>query len=102
MVNQDRPPNFRDSAGQLHLVCCFRCSPDRGHENYALSVANGECHRCGWREGIGDGISTEQCVTWQHDETGMTFTKNIPVNEPIPSFSRREIVKIEWLMGQPQ
>jgi len=100
MVNQERSPNFRDSVGQLYLVRCFRCEPERGHENYALSVPIGECHRCGWREGIGSGISTEQAITWQHDETGMTFTKNILINEPIPSFPRRGIIKIEWLLSQ--
>ena len=99
MVNQERSPNFRDKDGALYLVRCFRCDPERGYENYALSVSVGECHRCGWREGIGDGICTEQAVTWQHDETGMTFTKNIPINEPIPSFPRRGIIKIEWVLA---
>lgn len=84
-LNQDQHPNFRND-GKLYLVRCFRCGPAHGRENYAMAVANGSCWYCGWHEGAGDGIATEQCITWQHDETGMTFTKNIPINAPIPTF----------------
>ena len=92
---QESTPNFRDKNGALHLVHCYRC----GRENYALSVPSGECYWCSWREGISAGIGAEQVVTWQHDETGMIFTKNIPISKQIPIFPRRSIIKIEWLLG---
>ena len=50
MINQDRPPNFRDESGHLYLVRCFQCEPERGRENYALAVAVGVCCECGRSE----------------------------------------------------
>lgn len=44
---QDRPPNFRDSAGKLYLVRCYVCSPE-GKENYSPNVASGTCGWCGY------------------------------------------------------
>lgn len=49
-VNQDLPPNFRDKNGRLYLVRCFACTPGSGKENYAMSVASGQCAWCGWKE----------------------------------------------------
>lgn len=49
-VKQDRPPNFRDEDGNLFLVRCFKCAPDKGRENYMPSVASGQCAWCGWKE----------------------------------------------------
>lgn len=49
-VNQERHPNFRNADGQLYLVRCFACEPERGRENYALAVPSGQCCWCGWRE----------------------------------------------------
>lgn len=37
--------------GQLFLVRCMSCAEDaRGRENWAISVAKGECGHCGWTE----------------------------------------------------
>jgi hypothetical protein len=48
---QERPPNFRDDDGRLYLVRCFNCSTtDDGRENWAMSVAAGQCAWCGWKE----------------------------------------------------
>ena len=47
---QDRDANFRDDQGNLFLVRCFACEPQRGRENYAFSVASGVCAWCGWKE----------------------------------------------------
>lgn len=38
--------NFRDDTGKLYLVRCPKCKA----ENYAPSVASGECAWCGWKE----------------------------------------------------
>lgn len=42
--------NFRDKNGNLYLVRCYACEPERGRENYAMSVASGQCAWCGWKE----------------------------------------------------
>ena len=47
---QDRTPNFRDKNGRLFLVRCFACGSERGRENYAMAVADGQCAWCGWTE----------------------------------------------------
>ncbi len=47
---QDRKPNFRGKLGNLFLVRCFACDPERGLENYAMMVSSGVCHACGWHE----------------------------------------------------
>jgi len=49
LVNE-RPPNFRDRDGQLFLVRCFSCGGKGGVENYAFSVATGQCAWCGWKD----------------------------------------------------
>jgi len=48
----DRAPNFRDKDNRLYLVRCFsnKCGPRFGKENYAMSVASGQCAWCGWKE----------------------------------------------------
>ncbi len=46
----DRHPNFRGKDGKLFLVRCFACGGKRGTENYAMSVATGQCAWCGWKE----------------------------------------------------
>ncbi len=46
----DRPPNFRDEGGKLFTVRCYACNPVMGVENYAPSVASGQCAWCGWSE----------------------------------------------------
>lgn len=38
--------------------------------------------------------NSERRVTWQHEETGMTFTKYIPSLEPLPTFPRRYVIRI--------
>jgi hypothetical protein len=45
----DRRPNFRKD-GRLYLVRCFACEPERGTENYVLSVTFGQCAWCGWKD----------------------------------------------------
>jgi len=50
MVNQDRPPNFRNEEGDLYLVRCFNCDEEHGRENWAIAVATGQCCWCGWKE----------------------------------------------------
>ena len=55
LVDQDRPPNFRGKGeynGQLFLVRCFACGGECGRENYAPSVASGQCAWCGWKEEV--------------------------------------------------
>ena len=47
---QERHPNFRDHDGQLFLVRCFVCDPERGVENHAGMAAAGKCAWCGWSE----------------------------------------------------
>ena len=42
----DEPANFRDAGGNLYLVRCPSCK----RENYACSVALGQCCWCGWEE----------------------------------------------------
>ncbi len=49
-VNQDKPPNFRDKDGNLFLVRCFACGGEYGRENYAMTVAHGQCAWCRWKE----------------------------------------------------
>lgn len=50
IVNQDRPPNFREK-GKLYLVRCFACGGlELGRENYLPAVASGQCAWCGWHE----------------------------------------------------
>lgn len=46
----DRSPNFRDERGQLFLIRCFACEPQRGTENWAITVAAGACAFCGWSD----------------------------------------------------
>lgn len=46
----DRPPNWRNAAGILHLKRCFACDPEGGFENWAVVVAIGQCAWCGWTE----------------------------------------------------
>ena len=46
---QEQAPNFR-SDGDLFLVRCFVCGGTHGRENYAMSVATGQCAWCGWKE----------------------------------------------------
>jgi len=40
-------PNW-ETDGQLFLVRCFDCEPERGRENYGPVVARGYCAWCGW------------------------------------------------------
>jgi hypothetical protein len=47
---QDRGANFRDEEGNLYLVRCYACNKEIGTENYAPSVASGQCAFCGWKE----------------------------------------------------
>ena len=47
---QDRGPNFRGERGDLFLIRCYACNPERGTENYGLAVIDGICAWCGWRE----------------------------------------------------
>lgn len=43
-------PNFRVN-GQLYLVRCFEpVHGKHGRENWAVAVATGTCHVCGWNE----------------------------------------------------
>lgn len=50
---QDRPPNFRDEAGELFLVRCYAPGhPERGIENWGPAVALGQCAWCGWKESV--------------------------------------------------
>jgi hypothetical protein len=50
VIDQDRPPNFRADNGDLYLVRCFACQPEWGRENWDMTVADGVCAWCGWRE----------------------------------------------------
>ena len=55
---QLRHPNFiGKKSGKLFLVRCYNCEPERGRENYGISVASGECAWCGWKDdnGVSDG-----------------------------------------------
>jgi hypothetical protein len=49
-ANQNRYPNFIGDDGKLRLIRCFSCPDggDTGKENWATSVASGECAWCGW------------------------------------------------------
>lgn len=47
---QEQHPNFRGENGKLYLVRCFACGGERGTENYAPMVADGQCAWCGWEE----------------------------------------------------
>lgn len=49
-VNQEKSPNFRGEDGKLFLIRCFSCGGERGRENWAPSVATGQCAWCGWQE----------------------------------------------------
>lgn len=49
---QDRKPNFRGNDGNIYLVRCYACDPKVGRENYAPSVATGQCAWCGWKEDL--------------------------------------------------
>lgn len=53
-------PNFV-SDGQLFLVKCFACEPERGHENWKPAAAGGYCYNCGWSaDGQTEGQTTEE------------------------------------------
>lgn len=54
MIDQERPPNFRDENGELYLVRCFACDPEIGRENWMVVVATGTCAWCHWYEGCED------------------------------------------------
>jgi hypothetical protein len=48
-TENDRAPNWR-TGGWLYVQRCFVCEPERGRENYAPSVAKGQCAWCGWTD----------------------------------------------------
>lgn len=50
--SQEKGANFRDSKGNLYLVRCYVCEPERGRENYGPAVSTGNCAWCGWSEEV--------------------------------------------------
>jgi hypothetical protein len=42
-------------------------------------------------------VQVRRLVTWQHEDTGYVFTKEIPAGECTPNFFRRFVVKEEPL-----